>query len=113
MLAGLTIRDLDRKLTFESYTGAVDVIGNKPGFTWGSPFTVWGNIKTSKSPESFEGSQQMGLQSIEVIIRYRSGINDRMRFTDLKLNDLYYVRGVEDNPREGYTRIIGEKRDNQ
>lgn len=115
MLKGVNIGKLDTRLTFESKIDTVNVIGNKPAQSgnYGNPFTVWGSLRPTSSTESFESNQQVGNRACEVIIRHRPGILETMRFTDLRLNDLYYVKSVENNPREGYCRIMGEKRDNQ
>jgi head-tail adaptor len=113
MLKGIDIGRLDTRLKFESLIPTVDELGNKPTVTYGSPFYVWGKLKTSGSSESFESNQQVGNRSCEVIIRYRSGINEQMRFTDIRMGDLWYVKGIESNVREGYCRLQAEKRDNQ
>lgn len=115
MLKGINSGSLDTRITFEVYTPTVNVIGNKPAQTgtYGSPFTVWGSLKPTSGTENFETNQQVANRACEVVIRYRVGMSENMRFTDTRLSDLYYVKSIENNPREGYCRIMGEKRDNQ
>lgn len=113
MLKGIEVGKLDRRLLFESFTGTISALSNKPSVSYGNSFKVWGSLKTTNAVESFESSQQVGNKSCEVMIRYRAGMNERMRFTDIRMGIVYYVKSVEDNVREGYCRIIGESRDNQ
>lgn len=113
MLAGLTIGKLDRQLTFERNTPTIDAIGNTPIDSWGNSFTVWASVTTNSQNENFENGQQTATRSVEVITRYNASIDETTRFTDVRFSRVYYVKSVEQNLREGYTKLTAESRDNQ
>ncbi len=71
---------LDRRITLQSIARTSDSQG---GYTevWSDIASVWAQIKPVKGYEKFQAMQNETPVSHDIIIRYRSGVTTKNRFT--------------------------------
>lgn len=112
MLSGLNVGSLDDTIVIESETEAKNSIGENEK-TWSTLTTVSARWKFKNFAESFEGKQETGGSSAEIWLRYNSSIDSTMRLKRYGETDYYYIRDVQSWQREGFTKIMAIKRDNQ
>lgn len=82
---------LDRKITLQSITRISDSQG---GFTetWADVVALWAQIKPLKAYEKYQFSQNATNATHEVMIRYRAGVTNKMRF--IYDNRTFYIKEV-------------------
>ena len=69
----ITIGQLDQRLTLQSRSAGVDVLGQASG-AWVTVATVWGRARPLRSRELFAAGQIQNVTDIEFTIRYRSDV---------------------------------------
>ena len=65
--------ELDRRITLRRPTKAQDSYG-EPLITYADEATVWAKVTPIAGGESYEGDQRTNKQRVEVLIRYRAGM---------------------------------------
>lgn len=71
---------MDRRITLQSVTRVSDSQGGYTE-TWANVVDVWAQLNPKKSYERFQALQYESPATHEVIMRYRSGVTNAMRFT--------------------------------
>lgn len=69
----ITIGMLDQRLTLQSRSAGVDVLGQASG-AWSTVAVVWGRARPLRSRELFAAGQIQNVTDIEFTIRYRSDV---------------------------------------
>lgn len=69
----ITIGQLDQRLTLQSRSAGVDLLGQASG-AWVTVATVWGRARPLRSRELFAAGQIQNVSDIEFTIRYRSDV---------------------------------------
>lgn len=113
MLSGQNTGALDSTIIIESETESKNSIGENEK-TW-STFrnNVPARWKFKNFGESIEGKQETGGSSSEIWIRFDDAINSTMRLKRFGEDDYYYIRDTQNWQREGFTKLMAIKRDNQ
>jgi head-tail adaptor len=112
MLKGLNVGRLDLLITIESPTLAANSIGENET-TWATYKQAFSSRTWEGGSEGFENRQEVGTDRVKFIIRYDAGVTSLMRLKEESDTTYFYVKGVNQWRREGYTQIIAERRDNQ
>lgn len=69
---------LDKRAAFQSETRTPDGMGGNSR-TWATDFTLWAQLKPKAGREVLTGTQQVHVQTNELVIRYRTDITTAMR----------------------------------
>lgn len=94
----MNIGRLDRKITIESYTTAVNAIGEDVG-TWSTYHTAAAAISKGTGLEKPEGGKVTATNKVRFKIRYFAGIDETMRVV---YNSNYYdIHEIQELDREG------------
>lgn len=67
------------RLVLETPTEASDAIGGA-AITWTPLATLWARIAAARGREPVEGERPEGRAETRIVLRYRAGIDSRMRF---------------------------------
>ena len=110
MLRQVRIGDLDRKITIQSVSETLDSETNHSVLTYSTLATVWAKRLKVQSNESYEAKQQVAVNVVRYLIRYRTGITERMRIVDN--GSTYEISGIEEIDRKNTLILTAEKRDN-
>jgi SPP1 family predicted phage head-tail adaptor len=110
-LKGLNIGSLDIRITIQDFTTTTDEETNAPIKTWSTLKTVWAKRLKKWSNEQFEGKQPVANTSERFMIRYTTGINEKMRLIDG--DSTYEIMGIEQGAdRKTILILTVERRDN-
>lgn len=74
--------ELNRRVTFQRFTGDRDIVGDyqyQADENWEDVFTVWGSVRTISSREYYAAGQSVGEITHNVRIRKRDGVLPEMR----------------------------------
>lgn len=97
---------LDRRIVFQTKTEARDDYGGET-VTWGNTFTTWGQVLELKGKEKFESSQIVQKADIRLRIRYRTNIDEEMRF--YYNSNFYDIYSISELGRKDGLEIFGTK----
>lgn len=98
---------LDKRIIFQTKTEDKNTYGEKSVTSWADTFTEWGNILELKGKESFEASQLVQKADIRLKIRYRTNIDEEMRF--VYNNNYYDIYSITELGRQDGLEIFGTK----
>lgn len=74
----ITVGQLDQRLTLQSRSAGVDVLG-QPSGAWATVATVWGRARPLRSRELFAAGQAQAVTDVEFTVRFRSDITPAWR----------------------------------
>lgn len=77
---------LDRRIVIQESTETKDVYG-QPVKTWATLATVWAQVDDKSGGETYQAEQLTAYRKTVFVIRFRSGIEERMR---ILYNNRYY-----------------------
>jgi SPP1 family predicted phage head-tail adaptor len=93
--------NLNRRITIEQYTSALNAYGESL-ITWAPVTTVWAQLRQAKGTENVEAAQLTAVSDKIFWIRYRTGLNEKMRvlydsqYYDIKeINEVGTREGLE------------------
>lgn len=100
---------LDRRITLRKPTKAQDSYG-EPLVTYADEATVWAEVKPISGGENYEGDQRSSKQRVEVVIRYRPGIeaNSWLFVYD---GETYEIEDVQEMGRREGLKLIAYARE--
>ncbi|MGR3220867.1 MAG: phage head closure protein, partial [Candidatus Anammoxibacter sp.] len=78
---------LDKRIIFQTKTTSRNDYGEEAVTSWSDTFTEWGSVVELKGKETFEASQLVQKADIRLRIRYRTDVDNEMRFV---YNSNYY-----------------------
>jgi hypothetical protein len=113
-LSGINIGDFDTKLLIEFPTDAKDDIG-ATNTTFGGQISMWTKRLRAPGREVMEAHEQVGIEATSYQGRYSSAKNITQRCRAMESGDAAWgqVRDVQHYPREGYSIIKVERRDDE
>ena len=94
--------NLDRYITIESYTEAQSSSGY-PVRTYSTYSQVWAERLPSSGDESVIDNQITAKQGVDWMIRYDSGVNEKMRIS--YGSEYYNIESVEEIGRRYYLKL--------
>lgn len=99
--------NLDRRIVIQ--TGTETVTGNGERTTsWATFHTCWAGMEYGTGSEKYEGDQLSALNQTRFKVRYKSGINEKMR---ISYDSSYYdIMHIEEVDRERYLILTAEKK---
>lgn len=98
---------LDRRVIFQTKTEIKNSYGEKAVTSWANTFTTWANVLELKGKESFEASQIVQKADIRLKIRYRTNVDEEMRFA---YNGKHYnIYSISELGRKDGLEIFGKK----
>jgi SPP1 family predicted phage head-tail adaptor len=74
----MKLGNFDRYIVIESYTEAADSYGEKVQ-TWTTYHSTFANMNTTGGTEQISADELTGKLNVDWTIRYKSGINEKMR----------------------------------
>ena len=104
----MQIGNLDRRITVQTSTTSTDAVG-QPIETWATYRKAWAMLTYDRGDEYFEADQKTAVRIVKFIIRYDSGVTEKMRIC--YGSGLYDIRAIEEIGRQKYLVLKTEKRD--
>jgi len=95
--------ELRHKVVIESLTHGATTNGDYSEPTWATVATVWASIRPSKAGEQ-SGDRDFTRQSIDIKIRYRSDVTNKMRITEG--STIYEINSIVDPIGRGQYLLI-------
>ena len=108
-LKGIDIAELDKKVIIEQSTYSKDGLTNEQTDTWSTFATVWAK-HDDVTLEKFEANQEVAVGDSQWMIRWLSGVHEKMRINDGGV--YHYIKGIKTTDRNITISIRTEKRDN-
>ena len=107
-MALLDVGQMDRRVGIRAYTTSENDFG-EPIDTWATLATVWGKVEwgagtTRDNREDFEQGKETVWSGIEVTIRHRTDINEKMRL--LIGGEDYDIKTIENYDKRGRDRYL-------
>lgn len=96
------IGSLDRRLTIQSYSAALNVYGEET-LTWSTLATVYAGIDWVDSAESEDGEQEVTGTMLVATIRHRSDINTKMQV--VLDSTTYDITGITEIGRKRFQKL--------
>lgn len=98
---------LDRRVIFQTKSTTKNPYGEKAVTGWSDTFTTWANVTELKGKEKYEASQLVEKADIKLKIRYRTNVDEQMRFA---YNSNYYdIYSITELGRQDGLEIFGTK----
>ena len=71
---------MDRRITFQEEVQTINPNFNVKGpVTWQNVATVYARVNVRSGKETYDADQLTAVQMVSMFIRYRTGLNERMR----------------------------------
>ena len=102
----------DVQITIEQPTSAVNSIGENEK-TWSVYKTAYAKREWKRSLEKYEAKELVSSDSAWYRMVYDGGMNTTMRFKQNGDTSYFYILDIQHWQREGYTFLVGIRRDNQ
>lgn len=97
---------LDRRVIFQTKTESKSDYGELVA-SWSNTFTTWANVLEIKGKESFEASQIVEKADIRLKIRFRTNVDEEMRF--VYNGNSYDIYSISELGRKDGLEIFGKK----
>lgn len=108
-LKGIDIAELDKKVIIEQPTYSNDSLTNEQIDSWSTFATVWAKCDDVTN-EKFEADQEVAVGDSQWMIRWVSGLTEKMRINDGGV--YHYIKGIKTTDRNVTIQFRTEKRDN-
>lgn len=105
------IGQLDRRVSIEYYSETKNAFGEAEK-AWQSIATVWAKVdylNKLDNQEKFEVGRETAIDKVKFTIRYRSGVDARMRI--LYQSVYYNIRAISEVGRRDYMELMTDGRD--
>jgi SPP1 family predicted phage head-tail adaptor len=70
--------DFDQRITIQNVTESVDTFGQRVQ-SFSTLAVVWAKVEEKRGAEGEQSNQIVATRMVEFLIRYRAGLNERMR----------------------------------
>jgi len=70
--------DFDQRITIQGVSESVDTFGQRVQ-TFSTLAVVWAKVEEKRGSEGEDSNQIVATRMVEFLIRYRAGLNERMR----------------------------------
>ncbi len=70
--------DFDQRITIQNVTESVDTFGQRVQ-SFSTLAVVWAKVEEKRGMEGEQSNQIVATRMVEFLIRYRAGLNERMR----------------------------------
>ena len=106
----MRLGNLDRPIVIEQFTSSFDSSNNEIK-TWSTYSSPWANLEAKRGGEGYESNELVGGRSVNWIVRYDSGITQKMRVND---GGVYYeILDYQYLDRNCFMRLITEVKDSK
>lgn len=106
----MQLGNLDRPIVIEKFTSSLDSSNNETK-TWATYSSPWAKLEAKSGGESYEAGELVGSRSVNWIVRYDSGITQKMRIND---GGVYYeILDFQYLDRNCFMRLITEIKDSK
>ena len=101
--------DLDQRIVIQGLSEAADDFGQRVQ-TFSTLATVWAKIEERKGKEGELGNQLVATRLVDFVIRYKSGLDERMRIS--YGGDIYLIQSIiKEDARKSFMRITTQLKD--
>lgn len=102
----MAIGNLDRRIQIQTATAAQDEYGEAVE-TWATTYTVWAWVRYKSGGESVFSNKETATADCIFTIRYRTGINERLRIVYDSVN--YDILHIAEVGRRKYLELTAKK----
>ena len=101
--------NLDQRIVIQGLSEATDDFGQRVQ-TFSTLATVWAKVEERNGNEKELGNQLVATRFVDFIIRYKSGLDERMRIT--YGGSTYLIQSIiKEDARKSFMRITTELKD--
>ena len=101
--------DLDQRIVIQGLSEAADDFGQSVQ-TFSTLATVWAKIEERRGTEGESGDQLVATRLVDFIIRYKSGLDERMRIA--YSGNTYLIQSIiKEDARKSFMRITTKLKD--
>jgi len=98
--------DLDQRITIQTLSEAADDFGQRIQ-TFSSLANIWAKVEERRGGEAEKGNQIVATKVVDFLIRYKTGLNERMRI--LYNGQTYKIQTIiNEDARKAFMRITTE-----
>lgn len=98
--------DLDQRITIQTLSEAADDFGQRIQ-TFSTLANVWAKVEERRGNEGEKGNQIVATKVVDFVIRYKTGLNERMRV--VYRGNTYKIQTIiNEDARKAFMRITTE-----